>query len=256
MTQLFFFEEFWTNNHIFNQIVGILGSQWLGGPGKSNGFMGSWRTYAFRRSVIGHPKCSGIWEYDSLMPPRDSIIYFWVLKNGKWVTVIEQRYLLDPDVRIKLLDLIKLGGIRSVGIAPICASFSMAITPPVRSKQFPKRKAWEGYRRIWGRRFREGNSHGNFCVELVQLCREPSITFFLENPDTLWMWKQRGYQDSSLRHEDLWRSGACMHLKNSFTFLCVGSRTKAKHAVHTYHTCVSTSLAPSHLRIKIIKLQV
>lgn len=42
--------------------------------------------------------------------------------------------LLDPDVRIKLRDLIKLGAIRSVGIVPICASFSKAITPPVRTK--------------------------------------------------------------------------------------------------------------------------
>ena len=81
----------------------------------------------------------------------------------------------------------------SVGMAPICASFSKAVTPPVRSRQFPRGKP--GLSKAMLKKVRAGNSHASFCIELIQLCRDLSIAYFLENPDSSWMWKQRGYED-------------------------------------------------------------
>ena len=43
----------------------------------------------------------------------------------------------DPQLRRKLEWLIKAGAFLAVGAAPVCSSFSQAITPPVRTWQFP-----------------------------------------------------------------------------------------------------------------------
>ena len=114
----------------------------------------------------------------------------WVL-TFDWSRSAEEN-LLNPTLREKLKKLVKLGAFKSIGMAPICASFSKAVTPPVRSKRFPRGKP--GLSKNMRRKVREGNGHAEFCSCLVQLAVELSLAFFLENPDGSWMWKQRGYE--------------------------------------------------------------
>ena len=100
--------------------------------------------------------------------------------------------LLDDKLREKIRRLLKSGLVKSVGMAPICASFSKAVTPPVRSRKFPRGKP--GLSKTMVAKVRAGNSHCDFCGEIIQLCQELRISYFLENPDSSWMWKQRGYE--------------------------------------------------------------
>ena len=115
----------------------------------------------------------------------------WVL-TFDWERSREEDLLKAP-LREKLEKLIRLRAFRSVGMAPICASFSKAVTPAVRSGRFPRGKP--GLTKNMRQKVKEGNSHCDFCIFLVQLCVELSLAFFLENPDGSWMWKQRGYEE-------------------------------------------------------------
>ena len=101
--------------------------------------------------------------------------------------------LLCPELREKLVKLIHAGWFGSVGMAPICASFSPAITPPVRSRRFLRGKP--GVSPAMRKKISQGNSHCDFCRSLILLCLEKGLAYFLENPDRSWLWKQKGYED-------------------------------------------------------------
>ena len=56
------------------------------------------------------------------------------IKNGS------DEDLLDPWLQKRLLKLLRAGAFRATAASPVCASFSTAITPPWRSKEFPAGK--------------------------------------------------------------------------------------------------------------------
>ena len=60
----------------------------------------------------------------------------WVL-TFEWERSSDED-LLQPQLRTKLRRMIAVGCFKAFGAAPICASFSVAVTPPVRSSQFPR----------------------------------------------------------------------------------------------------------------------
>lgn len=100
--------------------------------------------------------------------------------------------LLDEELREKLLTLIDAGWFGSIGMAPICSSFSPAITPPVRSRRYLRGRP--GVSRSMRQKLSEGNSHGDFCRRLMGICLVKKIPFFCENPDRSWLWQQKGYE--------------------------------------------------------------
>ena len=100
--------------------------------------------------------------------------------------------LLQVSLREKLVASIRSGFFRSVGMAPICASFSKAVTPPVRTNRFPRGKP--GLSKNMRKKVSEGNSHADFCALLISICIEMKISYFLENPDSSWMWRLKGYE--------------------------------------------------------------
>ena len=101
--------------------------------------------------------------------------------------------LLSLELQAKLKKLLESGAFSSVGMAPICASFSKAVTPPVRNKQFPRGKP--GLSKAMRKKVSEGNRLADFCIELVAICQRLGVAYFLENPDSSWMWKQRGFSE-------------------------------------------------------------
>ena len=115
----------------------------------------------------------------------------WVLTFDLGRSVSED--LLCLELQAKLKKLLNSGAFGSVGMAPICASFSKAVTPPVRNKQFPRGKP--GLSKAMRKKVSEGNRLADFCIELVAICLQLGVAYFLENPDTSWMWKQRGFSD-------------------------------------------------------------
>ncbi len=100
--------------------------------------------------------------------------------------------LLNDELQLELLDLCRCGAFFSVGMAPICASFSRAITPAVRSRRWPK--GIPGCSDNMVRKVLAGNRHAAFCLDFMQLAELLSIPFWLENPDTSFIWIQRGYK--------------------------------------------------------------
>ena len=71
----------------------------------------------------------------------------YAVKHGApWVVTFDLKRswkedVLDEAVRHRLHRLVELKAFRVVGAAPICASFSQAVTPPVRSKKVSARFA-------------------------------------------------------------------------------------------------------------------
>lgn len=118
-----------------------------------------------------------------------------MLRDGApWVLCYEwQRSssedLLDETNRQRILDLLDGGAFDAVSMAPICSSFSAAVTPPVRSSQFPRGKP--GLSLIMRKKVKDGNSHLDFTLMIAEICEMKGIAYYLENPDSSWFWRQR-----------------------------------------------------------------
>ena len=133
--------------------------------------------------------------------------------GAPWVLSVDisrgpEQDLLDSDVQARIEGLIDRGLVAAVCMAPPCSSFSSAVTPAVRSNEFPRGLPWlKGAMRA---KVAEGNRHADWCRGLIELCGKRGVGWVLENPDTSWLWRQRGYR----RFRDpssglLWRGDLC-----------------------------------------------
>ena len=97
--------------------------------------------------------------------------------------------LLDVKVRHRLELLIKAGVFLHVSAAPICSSFSRAITPNVRDSTYPRGCPWVmGSMKV---RLQQGNSHSDWLGLVISICISQKIGFWVENPDSSFLWQQR-----------------------------------------------------------------
>ena len=99
--------------------------------------------------------------------------------------------LLNEDLRVQLLELIRADAFELVGSAIICSSFSKAITPAVRSPRYPA--GLPGMRRSMREKVAQGNSHAKFNVLVIAACDDSHNFFWLENPDGSYLWIQKGF---------------------------------------------------------------
>ena len=100
--------------------------------------------------------------------------------------------LLDSALQDDIKFLITDGAILSFGAAPICSSFSVAVTPPVRSSQYPR--GIPGLRPTMRLKVQQGNQHNDFVFDCVALCIIYKVTYWVENPDCSWWWRQRRWK--------------------------------------------------------------
>ena len=117
--------------------------------------------------------------------------------NAPWVLSFEikrshSENLLDSEVQRKILRLVQLGIFGSVFAAPICSSFSVAVTPPVRSRRYPR--GVPGLRASMRYKVTCGNQHADFVASVVTECEASSTYYGVENPDTSWLWRQRRWR--------------------------------------------------------------
>ena len=96
--------------------------------------------------------------------------------------------LLDAELREKLEFLIREGAFFAVGAAPVCGSFSIAVTPAVRDNTFPQGKP--GISENMFQKVQVGNSFSGWLVRIATLCLTFGLIFWIENPDRSWLWKQ------------------------------------------------------------------
>lgn len=118
-----------------------------------------------------------------------------MIANGApWVLTYEwkrsaKENLLDPVLQNFILQMVSLGCFLAISMAPICASFSMAVTPAVRTSRYPRgRPGLSAAMRV---KVKQGNLHLEFTMKIVAAAYEMDIGFFLENPDGSWFWRQK-----------------------------------------------------------------
>lgn len=96
--------------------------------------------------------------------------------------------LLDKKVRSKIEFLVSSKVFLHASAAPICSSFSRAITPAVRDRDFPRGLPW-----VVGamkQKLIDGNSHSDWLGSFIFLCISVSVGFWVENPDSSHLWNQ------------------------------------------------------------------
>ena len=120
----------------------------------------------------------------------------------------ESEDLLDKKNQKLIFTLLKLGAFRSAGMAPVCASFSRAVTPAVRSRRFPRGLPVMSLNMKL--KVRIGNALADLCREVWSFCLENFIAFFCENPDGSFMWALRGWERfASAQSGEVFRLSFC-----------------------------------------------
>ena len=120
----------------------------------------------------------------------------------------ESENLLEPAVQGNILDLIHLRSFQSIGLAPLCTSFSTAVTPPIRSPEYLEGVPWASANQQLS--LDQGNRHCQFCTKVLKAATRCGCVFWMENPDNSWLWRQVGLE-SFIRKAGLsyWRYDAC-----------------------------------------------
>ena len=98
--------------------------------------------------------------------------------------------LLGGPLQVQLLKLARARVFRAMGAAPVCSSFSTAITPPVRDLLHPAGVPWASQKQK--KKNRDGNRMLKFVLIIVVVFLEEELHFWVENPWGSWMWRQRG----------------------------------------------------------------
>ena len=116
--------------------------------------------------------------------------------------------LLDAEVRAKIEAMIERNQVAAVAMAPPCCSFSSAVTPAVRSSRFPRGLPWLPC--AVRAKVAEGNRHADWCRTVIAKCEKAGVAWFLENPDSSWLWRQRAYRRfRAPDSRNLWRADFC-----------------------------------------------
>ena len=111
--------------------------------------------------------------------------------SGTWCLTFDWSHsasedLLAPELRGRILELMKRGAFLGAGGGPTCSSFSRAIRPPVRSLQSPL--GLPDARETMLKKIEEGNSHADFMAEVVEGALAMEIPAWTENPSGSYLW--------------------------------------------------------------------
>lgn len=114
----------------------------------------------------------------------------WVLSFE--ITRSGSEDLLNKEVQKKILFLIYEKVVVLVGSAIVCRSFSVAVTPPIRTAQYPRGVPWMSL--TMKGKVREGNLMSDFQAEVHVACFATLCFFWTENPDGSHLWRQRKFK--------------------------------------------------------------
>lgn len=101
--------------------------------------------------------------------------------------------LLDPSVQAELDALVQRKCFRLLSAGPVCSSFSRAVRPPVRSRQFPR--GLECLSSNMQRKVAEGNAFSSWLAALIKAACSQGCIFLVENPWMSFLWDQPEWQD-------------------------------------------------------------
>eukprot|EP00439_Symbiodinium_sp_Y106_P044345 s5974_g5.t1 len=137
-----------------------------------------------------------------------------LLKHGApWVISFDSarspdEVLVDPERRAVVESLISGGLVAVVSLSPPASSFSRAVTPAVRSRRFPLGVPW--LRGEMQANVTRGNDVAAWCSKIVQLCEAHGVEWWLDHPDTSWLWQLRCLKEfASPASPRVWRCDLC-----------------------------------------------
>ncbi|CAE7842292.1 unnamed protein product, partial [Symbiodinium sp. KB8] len=105
--------------------------------------------------------------------------------------------LLNLGIQREIAELILGGCFRGVSAGPVCSSFSCAVTPNWRSKEFPAGRP--GLKTSQADKVRRGNAMLEFILNVVVLCERLEIVYIIENPLNSWLWAQPAWEGCKSR---------------------------------------------------------
>ena len=108
--------------------------------------------------------------------------------------------LLRFDTQKEVLQLLDGGAFKGFSAGPACASFSCAITPSWRSREFPAGRP--GLQSKQADKVRQGNAMLEFILNLVRVCENHGLIYLIENPLSSWMWAQPAWNSCSSKDDD------------------------------------------------------
>lgn len=100
----------------------------------------------------------------------------------------EAENLLSPPLQEQLLRLISSGAFLAMGAGPVCASFSQAVTPACRTREYPQGVPWAS--ELQQCKNNMGNEMLDFVLRCVKACLAVDVVFWVENPFLSWLWRQ------------------------------------------------------------------
>ncbi len=139
--------------------------------------------------------------------------------SGEWVISFDIIYgarqdLNDPALRQDIEFLLEIGAVFGVGLAPVCRSFSVAVTPAIRCKDFPMGRP--GVSERVQRSLDDGNQSSVWVFKLLRLCKRYDIRFWLENPALSWLFRIPSFLkliDEFSGYADFWTADYCRYGK-------------------------------------------
>ena len=119
-------------------------------------------------------------------------------RSGRWVLTYDIEHshledLLSPQVQSYVERMLHHKCFLSVTAGPVCASFSRAVRPAVRSSLHP-----EGLSDIsesMKSKIAIGNSMSQWVAKVVNICLQLQLPFWVENPAGSFLWQQREWAD-------------------------------------------------------------
>ena len=113
-------------------------------------------------------------------------------KLGVWSLCFDLEHgpaedLQKEELQRRIEEAVRAGCFSSLGGGPVCSSFSMAITPPVRSAEWPYGKP--NLTANMEKKVKEGNASALWMFSLLRLGPELRIQVWLENPAGSWMFR-------------------------------------------------------------------
>ena len=138
-----------------------------------------------------------------------------MLRHGApWVLTFElERSPLEdlnqPSLRKALLSLLSRGAFKSLGAAPVCASFSRAVRPPVRSRSSPAGIQHMSPAMLV--KVKVGNDQNKWIRSLVDEAQRLGLAYWVENPDGAFFWLMPGWElERSPASPHVFRVDACV----------------------------------------------
>ena len=156
-------------------------------------------------------------------------------RSGRWVLTYDVLHsptedLLDEQVQRHIRAMIEAGCFITASAGPVCASFSRAVRPPVRSAEFPS--GLSAISPNMQKKVAVGNAMSRWLATLVELLLLLAIPFWIENPAGSFLWLQPEWVALIAKHKldcfltDYCRWGTPWRKRTKFygRFTAAGSR--------------------------------